>query len=327
MPERSALTQAVQLGVETTPGTSVPANKLLGSIGIQPAVQLETNRFRPMGQKFPSVIVPGKEFVEAEIEGAGSYTELAYMFASCLNYAAPVQEGATTAYRHVYVPAARAEDTVKSYTIEQGGAVRAHKFTNGIITELGLTFTRDSVEVGGAMLGRQLQDNITLTATPSAIEEKPIIPAHVDVFIDSTSAALGTTKMLRVISVEWSLGDRFSPIWPLDSALTSFATHVEQEPSGSVTVRMAADAQGMARLTTLRAGATEFLRILATSPDLAGTGFPYKLQMDQAVKIESVGDFDDEDGLYVIEWEYNFVYDGTWTKAIEVKLWNKISVL
>jgi hypothetical protein len=327
MPERSALTQGVQVGVEATPGTSVAANKLLNSIGIEPSVSVDMNRFRPMGQKFASVIVPGKEWVEADIEGVGTYTELMYLFNSCLVAATPAQIAATTAYRSTFAPAARAEDTVKTLTVEAGGAIRAHKFTYGLVTELELEFTREGIGVSGSMIGQRLSDGITLTATPTAIEEMPILPIDIDVFLDATSGGLGGTKLLRVLSATWTMGDRFNPVWVLNSANTSFVAHVEQEPTAQVTLMVEADAAGMGLLSTMRAGSTQFLRIKATSANTAGVGNPYSLTLDQAVKVSDVGDFSDEDGVYAIEYTFDVVYDATWAKALQVELVNKQTAL
>lgn len=327
MPERSALTQGVQIGVETTPGTSVAANKKFQSIGIGPAGQVDIQKFRPMGSKWPTIEVPGKEWVEADIEGVGSYTELLYFFNSCLVAANPVQEGATTAYTTTFTPAQSTEDTLKTYTVEQGGSVRAHKFTYGIVTELELDMNREGVEVTGSMLGQQLQDNIALTGSPTAIQQKPILPMDIDLFLDTTSGGLGTTKQLRVLNVNWALGDRVGPVWVLNSANNSWVAHVETEPTMQITVLMEADAQGMAILTDMRAGTTKFMRVVATSDDLAGTAFPYKLQIDAAVKVNDMGEFSDEDGVYAIEWTYDVVYDATWNKSQEVKLTSQITAL
>jgi hypothetical protein len=233
----------------------------------------------------------------------------------------------TTGQRRVYEPAARAEDTVMTYTVEQGGAVRAHKAGYGLITEGALTFTRQGVEIGGSMIMQRLSDNIVLTAAPTAAAQKPILPDEIDVFIDATSAGLGTTKMLRAVRAGWRVGDRFNPVWPLNSALDSFGSHVETEPSGAVTVRMAADAQGMAFLDTMRAGSTRFIRIQCTSPDMAGTAVPFMLQIDVAGKVSAVSPFEDEDGLYAIEWTFDIVYDSTWAKAMSIQLDNNVAAV
>ncbi len=329
MPERSAITQGVQIGLESTPGTAVPANKELQSIGIGAGVEVEMQRFRPMGNKFATIITPGKEWVEAPVEGVGSYSELVYLFSSLLTEDTPAVSE-TTANTWDFVPASKAEDTVKTYTVEQGGTVRAHEFSHGILTELELTFNRDAIEVSGSMLGQELTDDITLTVSPTAIEEKPILPTEVDIFLDTTSGGLGGTKLTRVLEAKWSVGDRFNPVWVLNSAEPSFVTTVESEPSAQITLMLEADAAGMALLTAMRAGATRYIRIACTSPDLAGdTSVPYSMTLDSAAKVSEVGEFSDEDGIYAIEWTFDIVHDPSWSsgQALSAQVVNKVTAL
>lgn len=328
MPERSSLTQGVQVGVETVPGTNVAANKKFVSIGITPAVQMDPVRFRPMGSKYNTIVTPGKEWVEADIEGVGSYTELLYFFASLVAApGAPVTIDGT-GRTWTFTSAPSAEDTVKTLSVEQGGVVRAHKFSYGLVTELELTFNRDGVEVGGSMIGQRISDNITLTPAPTTMSQIPILPTDVDVFMDPTFGALGTTKLLRVLEATWTVGDRFNPVWVLNSTLGSFAAHVESEPNAQLTLLMEADAEGMGQLTQMRAGSTTFIQVKSTSPQLAGASTAkYSLVLDCACKVAEVGDFTDEDGVYAIEWTFDLVYDGAWTKAFEVKLTNKEATL
>lgn len=328
MAERSSLTQGVQVGVEATPGTNVAANKKFISIGITPGVAMDPMQFRPMGSKYNTIVTPGKEWVEADIEGVGSYTELLWFFSSLIvSPGAPVTVD-TTGRDWTFVSASSAEDTVKTMTVEQGGVVRAHKFNYGLVTELELTFNRDGVEVSGAMIGQRISDNIALTGSPTTPPQVPILPTDIDVFLDSTSGALGTTKLLRVLEATWTLGDRFNPVWVLNSTLPSFAAHVESEPNAQITLLMEADAEGMAQLTQMRSGGTKFLRIKGTSPELAGaTTAKYSLDLDAAIKVADVGEFTDEDGVYAIEWTFDMVHDGGWGKAFEVGLVNKEAAL
>lgn len=324
MPERSALTQGVQVGVEAVAGTNVAANKKLISIGIEPAISMDMQRFRPMGQKFTSILIPGKEWVEADLSGRGSYTELLYPFSSVL-----VAPGAPTtvdvsAKKWDFVPSSTAEDTVKTLTVEQGGVIRAHKFNYGLVSELELTFNRDGVEIGGSMIGQRLSDNIVLTPAPTSLPEVPILPTDLDVYLDGTSGALGTTKQTRVLEATITLGDRFNPVWVLNSANSSFVAHVEAEPNAQIEMLMEADTQGMTPLATARAGSTKFLRVKATSPTLAGAATePYSLSWDAAVKISEPQDFSDEDGVYAIGWQMDMVHDVGWGKAMVVSLVNK----
>src|SRR5436190_2324475 len=105
MTERASVTQGVQVGTETTPGTPVAANKKFVSIGIAPAVKATTNRFRPMGQKYASALPLGKEWVEAKIDGVGNYSELLWFLNSILVSTTPTTVD-TSARSWTFTPAA-----------------------------------------------------------------------------------------------------------------------------------------------------------------------------------------------------------------------------
>lgn len=328
MTERASIFQTVQLGVETTAGSAAAANKLLQSVEIQPGISLETKSYRAMGHKFPSLIVPTKEGMQAKISGAATYTELVYLLSSLLSYAAPAQQGGTIAYLWTFAPSTTAADTVKTFTVEQGSSVRAHKFTYGQVTELEIAFSRAGIDVSGNMIGRKLADNISMTATPTALELVPVLPEDVDIYLADTAAGLNSaTALARAISVSWKMGGRFGPFYPLaSSGSAGFAGVVEKEPKLTCKLLMEADAEGMGLLTTARAGDSKFLRIKALG-DLIASTYYYKLQIDAALKVEGVGEFRDEDGIYALEWEFSGVHDATWGKSTQISIINKLSSL
>jgi hypothetical protein len=317
MPERSSLSQVVQIGLETVEGTAVPANKLLQAMGISPSLQAETQDFRPMGNKYRTLVIPGKEWVEASLEGLATFDEIIYPLASII-------DTPTT----TVTPLSTSEDTVKSFTVEQGSGVRAHKFVGGVVSEFGMEFTRDSIELSGTMIGTGFTDGITLTASPTAIPLVPMLPARVNVYLDTTSAGLGTTKLLRALTVGFNLSDRFGPLWTLNSAVTGYAARIETEPTAEGHLMVEADATGMGLLTVLRAGATRFLRIEVLDTALIGAGpATYKAWFDFAIKINGWNEFEDADGVYAVDVPFTIVHDGTWGKALEITVTNSLATL
>lgn len=329
MPERPTITQGVQIGVEATPGTLVPANKFLNSLDIDPELHFDIQKFQPTGQKFSSIVVPGKEWAEAAVKGVVSYSEIIYILNGLFVSAAGVQQAATTAYLWTFKPASRANDTVKTFSIEQGDANRAQRFAYGVFSEGTFTFNRAATDFTGKIFGQAIADNIALTATPTGIEEKPVIPNQLDVFVDSTSGGIGATKMLRVLEAKVGITNRFGPLWVLNSALGSFASHVELDPVLTCELKVEADAQGMALLSTLRAGSTQYVRIKATSPDLAGTAIPYSITIDLACKVSGVSPYADDQGVYAITYTNEGIYDPNWNagQTISIAAMNKQTAL
>ena len=330
MAERSSLNQVIQLGMESTPGTPVAATKRLQSIGLSPSPKVEMDKFRPAGQKFQALTTLGKEWTEAPIAGRGSYTEIVYALSSVCGAAAittPV--GATNARQWAFSPNNVTDDVPKTFTVEHGSSVRADRFSYGLITELGMKFDRQSIEVSGSMIGRALEDAFTLTSSGvTSPDLVPIIPTQVTVYIDSTSAGLGTTKLTRALSADFNLGSRFAPVWVLDAANPSFVNHVETEPDLTCNITMEADAQGMGFLAGLRTGDTSFIRIEAVGAEVE-TGFDYKFTLDMAANVADTGGFSDADGVYAVEFNFVGVNSPTWGsgKAVQFAVVNDMTAL
>jgi len=326
MPERSSLLQGTQFGLEVTPGTAVAANKRLLGTSIEPAIKVTTNTFRPYGQKFTTINAMGKEWTEGSISGPLCYGDWTYLAASGIQYTAPVQNGATIAYTQTHTPSMTAEDTVKTYTIEVGGSVRAHSHAYGLVTSLGYTINRAECMVKGTMMGQRLSDGITLTAAPTDIALQQVLPTEVSIYLDTTAVGLGTTKLLRVIEVGFDFSDRFGPVWPVDAAQTSFAAHLETEPKAQLKLKMAADSVGMGLLTLMRAGTKRFMRVGAVGPVIVGAEV-YSWKHDISLTVSDVSEFSDDEGLYAIEWTFDATYDATWTKTMVFTEVNTLSAL
>lgn len=331
MPERSSISQVVQIGVEATPGTAVAATKRLRSLGIEPSPNIETSQFRPAGSKYKTLAPIGKEWAEASLSGRATYDEILYPLSSVLTTpTGPVVTG-TTGQKWTFKPANDTEDTPKTFTVEHGSAVRAAKFAYGLVTEFGMSINRDAVELSGSMMGRRITDGIVLTAGPTFLPLVPVLPTQVDVFMNDTDATIGTTKLGRLLSLEWTIGDRYGSLWVIDSAQQSWVAHVETEPSAVLNMTMEADTAGMALLDTVRAGSTKFVQIKATGPVIGAGPATYELKMNMPVKIVDSGGFSDEDGVFAIEWNTIHVFDSTFDGGLggsmKIEVTNSLTAL
>lgn len=323
MAERSTITQSVQIGVEATPGVAVAANKRLGSMGFAIGPQTEFQALRPIGQKYPTLQILGKEWAEADLEGSPVYTELPYAFASLIN--APVvsqvmDSGTQTgAYQWTFESNTYGDDSPMTFTVEQGSSFRAHRVSNCILTEYSMEWGREEIELSGTWLARAIEDGITLTSAPTALPQVPVKPADLSVYLDMSSATLGQTKMKRALKGELNFEDRFTPLWVVDRELTSFANVVEGEPTVEFKMTMMADAQAMKNLESMRGGMTSFLRLEGVGPIIytptSGDPIRHSMHLDVAGQISEVSSFDDEDGVYAVEFTFSAVHDPEWGRA------------
>jgi len=84
MAERATVYEGLQLGVESTAGTAVPALKRLRGLELEITPQMPTEALRPMGNKFSTDVVRQKEHCEGTLRGQVCYTDLVYLLSSLL---------------------------------------------------------------------------------------------------------------------------------------------------------------------------------------------------------------------------------------------------
>lgn len=320
MAERTTITQQVQLGVETTPGTGVAANKLLQAMSIDLKPDGGIDVFRAAGAKFPALAVLGKEFAGGGAEGQPTYTEIVYPLSGILG-PATITTPATGVLSRDWdwdISTADVQDP-KTFTIERGSSIQAEKVVGAAFTGLGMEYTRDELSLTGDVIAQAFTTGATMTPAPTALALVPVLPKEVDVFLDDTAAGIGTTKLLRALDASWNLSDRFGAVWPLNSALASYAALIETEPKGECGLTLEADASGMALFATMRAGTTKFLRIKATGSIIEGA-LTYELVADFAVKVTEIPDFSDEDGVYAVGWGFQMFGDPVWAKVGHIRV-------
>lgn len=327
MAERATLFEGVQLGIESTPGTAVSSGKKLLGTSFMTTPNPDVSLFRPNGNKFDTIASLNREWTRGTIDGQMSYTDLCYLFSSLIAADVSGSVTGTTGYSYNYVSDSDGPDTPTTYTIEQGSSVRAHEFAYGLVTGLTLTWSNDGTKVGGDFIGKALSDGITMTATPTEIALQPVMRTETLLYIeDSTAALSGATALARVLSFEWSLADRWAPIWAINGT-TTFPAVIESVPNGQFKFMVEADAEGMGFLSDLRAGTTKFVRIEATGPQIGAGPATYSLVIDTAIKLQESSELHDEDGVYAVEWTGKFTHDATWGKAFDITVINALSAL
>jgi hypothetical protein len=316
-----------QIGVQSVAGTPVAANKRLLSTSFTPGPSSEMQNFGPRGAKFDTIVIGNKEWTTASIEAIGNYTDIMYLFS--MMWGAPTTTtpgGGTLSRQHVWTPTTFGPDSPKLMTIETGSSVRAEKFSDAFANSLSMAVSRGEITFGGEVLGVASTDGVTLTPTPTDIEQVPIAADTISVYLDNTGATLGTTQLLRAIATGWEVSGKIGLVWALNRSKTSYSGSVEKKPTANANLTVGADSAGMAFMTDWRNEQIKFLRIEAIGP-IIETTIAYKLWIDLAVRIQEPQGKGDEDGLLTQPYNFTIVYDGTWAKAMQVTLVNKIATL
>src|SRR2546421_1253581 len=267
MPNRATINVRTQIGVEITSGTAVAANKVLQcydfKTGIKPAVTM----IAASGRKYPASQEENKEWMAGTLSGSMDFNGLPYLLSSAWGVITPGAHGASsTAKDWIGTPPVTGSLTPTTYTFEQGDSVRAHKFAYGLVTKFGYTFTRDATSITGDIIGQPISDGITMTGGPSLVALAPIASKYWNLYLDATSAGLGTTQLLSPLSFNYEMGNIYLPAWFINRANLGFTSHVDGDPTAMCKLLVMADAQGMSLLNNLQLGTTAFLRAEALGP-------------------------------------------------------------
>lgn len=324
MVDRARVVEAVQIGLESTEGTAVAAPTNIRSTSVDTKFGGAADFFRPDGHKFNTLQMNNMEWSTFSLNGKGTYTELCWFLAMMFGNPTPASSGVGAKTR-VYTMADTAVLSPTPATIMKGSSVRAQKFAGALLADMTLSFSRkNGLNLTGGGIGRLFTDGITMTASPSDVPLKPVVGKQLDVYIDTTAAGLGTTKLLRAFSLENVLTGVFGPIWPMDSAQTSYAAHVDLAPTTGTKLMLEADATGMAYLSQFRSGDLMFVRVKGTGAEFE-TGIPYSLTYDTCIGIKSVEPDTDEDGVTVVTYETEMIKDSTWAKALNITIVNDVA--
>lgn len=329
MVDRAKVVESVQMGDETTEGTAVAADKNIRSFSVDTKIGGASEMFRPDGRKFNALSTLNQEWSTFAINGKATYTEILYALEMMYGHPSPSSSGVAVKTR-VYTMADTTLLTPRSMTIEKGSSVRAQRIPGAILVDHVMNFSRkNGITITGNGIGRLFEDGATLTASPADVALIPLVGKQLNIYIDTTGAGLGTTKLLRAFSLENTMNGVYGPIWAIDSAQTSYTGHVDLAPTTGARLMVEADATGMAYLAdNFRADVQMFCRIEATGPNITGeTSIPYKFTYDACLGIKSVETDTEEDGVTTVTYECEFVRDSTWAKAQNITVINNIATI
>jgi hypothetical protein len=323
VPDRYPVSEVVQIGVESTPGTAVAPTKQFAGLSVQLDSALEYDEFGPAGQLTQTIVAPRQEWATGALSGYPTYTEIVYPLSNVFGAATiTTPTGATLRRLWSWNPSASTPWVPKTWTIRRGVAGDTAEEANyALLSGLNLEFSRRAAPtIGGDLFGRRLDYAAALATTGVTVPTNvPMLPAEGDVYLDATGAGIGTTKLLRDFLLSFSIADLYGPIWPINTSFNSFAAHGVQKPTLEAHLTLGNDAAGRALVTNMRAGTPVFVRYKATSAALIEAAAPYTFTLDMALMCVQAPARADEDGLLsTLEWTFRVVSDPTWASWIRI---------
>lgn len=326
MSERSTKSQRVQFGWETAYNTVAVANRRLLSLGFDLDPQITRRKNFAQGYNFPSSTSFEKDFSEATLTGAPMFDEIIVPLMLAFGQVTPVAGTPATALTWTWNVPLSGDITPRSATVERGDASTGERVKGVVVTGFDMNWTRDEITFSADAMGTNADFAATMATTGvTAYPQVPMNPNGVGIFLDSTSAGLGTTRLLRAFEGGMSFGNLFGQIWPLNETKQSFDGIVGMQPESESTITLMADTAGKALLANLRAGDRRFMRTQILGPTIGVGPATYKMVIDQAIEVVDVDAFEDADGIYAIPLTFAPVADETWAKAVSIAVTNTMT--
>ncbi len=229
MSDRAGVNFISQFGIESTPGTAVNASRFCPTLSWMLAREVVDKKFRAAGNKVPGTHVVHKRMARGSVEGILDYNSCMYIFDGIFSAATPVQIGALTAYTREWLAGVRTADTCRNYTVEQGDSVACEDYAFTQLLGFELDSGQDDFSIKSGAISRYPADNQTLTSGGSitTVPERPVERNDVNVYLNDTYGAIGTTKVTQALDENISLGDKFKEFFVHNSATPEFADIIE----------------------------------------------------------------------------------------------------
>jgi hypothetical protein len=265
MAERTFIANIINIGAESTHGTGVAASKRLECFDWTGGIGVDNKLYRPTGHLYSTVAEENMEWMDWTLGGTLDYNGAVYVLSGAAGTGAITSHGtsATAKDWKFTPPIIYPVVDPTTYTIEQGDNVRAHKATYLLFTSFGYKMSRKDTSISGKMLSQAIQDNITLTASPTTVALAPVVGKHVNVYLDTTSANIGVTQLTRAFQVDYMFDAIYNGFYPLNRAQLSYTGHVNAAPKTSMKLLLEADSNGMSILTNMQQGTTLYMRTQA----------------------------------------------------------------
>lgn len=328
----------VQVGIETTKGTLVPATRVLAGNWSWSEEQEFYRAPYPAGIRAnvggAGVILRKGMTLDAEMDLSAE--QILWPLLTGIKGAVTGQVTDTSAYTYTFAPELTTGiptlDTLTAEMILGDGSTNhyAREAGYGVCRSFKLAWAFNQV----AKLNAQwfLRAGQTSTPTGSLVTYttlEPLVANLLAVYLDTTWAGLGGTQLTGIVrSADLDVVTGHEPDYTLDARSDKdFTIHKVGPVRATLNLTMEMDAVGAARVANFRANDVVFIRLKNTGT-LAGAATAYRtVQVDGAYRFTGPPSFSEDGEQVLVAMSLESVYDSTGAKSLEFTAINKLSAV
>lgn len=330
MAGRAYVNRQVQVGVETTSGTPVAANKSLPSTSIELTRELNVKQYRGLGHKLVTTTKVTQDWASGKLTSPLNYTEIVYPLSTLIAPTITTPLNGILTRKWVWSPADQGEDTFKSLTIQEGDSVAAQQSAFAVLTEFGVDIKEDDATIDGTLIAQNLAAG-SLTASPTSIAQMPIGPREIDVYMDAIGGTIGTTKVTDAMAAGFKISNKYAAKWVLNTSNTTWKETVEMPLTMTGNILTEHNAQSRAFYAAISNSSNPYylIRLQATGPTIEAVTptYTYLLQIDFAAQVVAT-EQQDASGVYGYSYSLLPTYHSTFgNKAFTATLFTTLTAL
>lgn len=240
-----------------------------------------------------------------------------------------------------YNPATSGADSLQTYSMEAGETGEVEKAVNLFATDWDLKADRaGEMSTSMSLQGKRLDvtdSNTFGTLSSTALSMVPMLPTHLNVYLDTSSGSIGGTQLTRAFVTSLKMSKRQDKMFAFNRSESSFSARGEDEPvfEGTLMVMARNDSGqgGKALFPTMRAGTKQYLRLDWTSDTaiqtVAATPHYHQFTLDAAIGLGNPKEFKKQGVAFAMEWPFRIMHDAAWGsgKAYTATLVNDLLAL
>lgn len=327
---RSNIGRALQIGKEVTSGIAVPANKSFASLNLDLNFEGTLKTYRSQGFKFNTTSSLQRSWQKGTYDGPMTFTEIIYPLSSLFGTVTPTTPtGGTLSRTWTYTPAARGQDVLQTFTIEEGDATAATQVPGVVFTSLALDFAADDLTIKGGLIG-QTGTVTTLTPNPTVLSQVVAAANQVDVFIApayTTQAALfdNANKITDAYTEMFDIGEKVDPHFVHNTAFNSYKELVEKPAELKFSFSTEFNAQARALYSAALLNTFRYIGVRVLGPVIEGT-IRNSIYLTVACSV-TPGKREDAGGVWGYTFECSPIYDQTLGSAFQIAVTNTVTAL
>lgn len=167
----------------------------------------------------------------------------------------------------------------------------------------------------------------------TSIAQSPVSRMHVDIFVDDTYGARGTTKVTQAYAGDFKIGDKVQPFWALNTDYDSFQSTVRVAADVTCSFSTPHNSQSRALYNAVKTNPWKWVRLLAKGNEIDTGVNNETIRVDVAAKFGNPEKQEDANGVFGYKFNFNSLHNADFISqhpagaAYEIEVINSLTGL